>query len=142
MVLFGLPENLKIAEYVYHYLHETGNRLWQKNRSARGYTRRDRISFDIGFTQGIKKTLAASELPGHAGPERTKALIAVNSALTSSMDKIIRAEAGRVFPKTIRRSSRYRHSESAFHQGYEEGRNTHIKKGIHQKGENTLRYLA
>ncbi len=138
MVLFGLPENLKIAEYVYHYLLETGTRLWQENRSLQGYTRKDEVSFYVGFTEGIKKTLTPScEAPVRVDSGETRAIMEVSQSLSLSMALKIQTEMNRVFPRISRRRASYRHSSAAYNQGFKEGKKTHIRKGIHNKGKNT-----
>ncbi len=141
IVLFGLQENLKIAEYVYHYLFETGNRLWRSNRSSRGYGRKDQVSFYLGFTQGIKKTLEQSKSDFHTGPEEKKALVAMQHALSVSMEHKIETEINRVFPKTTKQSLRYHYSPLAYNRGFEEGKKTSIKKAIHQKNNTPGRLL-
>ena len=137
MVLFGLPENLEIAEYVYHYLFETGKRLWKQNKSLYGYTRGDQISFHIGFIQGLQKTLEGSTFLMKPNGQTDKALVSAIQSLSVSMNKKINSELNRVFPKTIKRKSRYRHSDDAFNKGYKEGKNTHIRKGIHKKDDDS-----
>jgi hypothetical protein len=54
----GTPENLEIAEYVYDFLAQTGERLWQAHRRAAGLKgNRERQRFLSGVMVGFRKKL-------------------------------------------------------------------------------------
>jgi hypothetical protein len=58
----GTGPNLAIAEYVHGFLHETGERLWQGHRKARGIrSNRDRRTYLAGVMVGFADKLARQE---------------------------------------------------------------------------------
>ncbi len=56
----GTPENLAIAEWVWHYLLATGERLWERHKQARGIgSDRDRRRYLQGVMVGFHEKLQA-----------------------------------------------------------------------------------
>ncbi|OQY51494.1 MAG: hypothetical protein B6230_04705 [Desulfobacteraceae bacterium 4572_89] len=140
IVLFGTRENLMVAEYVYYYLFSTGKRLWQENRKKYGYTRKDKVSFDMGFTKGVRKNLAK--------PEVLKTVYAhdnlpieTSKALSSKVKSINAIEVNRVFPKLKKGYYGAYYDNDAYKNGYSQGENTFIKKGIHNQGTGKVELL-
>ncbi|THB80153.1 MAG: DUF2786 domain-containing protein, partial [Desulfobacteraceae bacterium] len=127
LVLFGTWENLEAAEYVYHYLFSTGNRLWKAAKRSHGYGSRERVSFLMGFLQGIRDNLELARMPkGEVNADRG-AVIEAMSALTESLRQQNRMEIQRVFPRLSRgRRSMYRLGD-AYDQGVKTGKNTTIR---------------
>jgi len=133
MVLLGTQENLQAAEYVYHYLYRTGKTLWSDNRVKFGYTRKDKVSFDMGFTNGIRRTLKKAQSQVAVAGEGSKAMAVTFKALTAAVRQKNQTEVTRLFPK-LRRSSYGSHFRgAAYNNGYQNGKSTLIKKGIHNK---------
>ncbi|WP_022669351.1 DUF2786 domain-containing protein [Desulfospira joergensenii] len=131
IVLFGLQENLEVAEYVYHYLLGTGKKFWKESRQRHGYQRGDKVSFDIGFVNGIRKTLEKSNPPEEPPAGIDKRFPAVT--LNALINKENQIELNRVFPR-LRKIAYGRHRKgAAYEKGYEKGEKTLIKKGIHHR---------
>jgi len=136
MVLIGREEALIVAEYVYHFLLDTGQALWQSFKKKHSAKRNEKISFDMGFIAGIKHNHELMfddsqiiingdlSLPVKA----TKALMAQNHEENGK-------ELSRLFPRL--KSGKYgRHqaSSGAFKEGFKNGKNTHINKGVTSRG--------
>ena len=132
IVLVGRKEALKVAEYVYYFLLDTAQTLWQNFKKENNAKRCDKLSFDMGFIAGIehnhKIMFKESKIKINKGsslPVKTvKALIAENQ-------KYNQIEQFRLFPKlkTIQ-YGRHRVESGAFKEGYKNGKNTQIDKGI------------
>jgi len=131
IVLFGTQENLLVAEYVYHYLYRTGKTLWSHNRVKSGYTRRDKVAFDMGFTNGIKTTLEKARSQITVPDKGSKTMTVTFKALATAIRQKNQAEVTRLFPKLKRSSYGSYFRGNAYNDGYQKGKSTLIKKGIH-----------
>lgn len=135
LFLFGTKENLLVAEYVFKYLFNVAERLWQENRQKYGYIRRDKISFDMGFTKGIRENLKKETAPKMCSDGNKNVPVLTQKELTSVINQHIQKEVNRVFPKLKNYYYGSHNGGSAYKQGYQEGKKTIIKKGIHEKKE-------
>ncbi len=136
IVLIGRKEALIVAEYVYYFLLDTGQALWQDFKRKHDAKRNEKISFDMGFSAGIKDNhelmFADSKIKINGDlslPVKvTKALMAQNHAEN-------RREESRLFPRLKSgRYGRHKTSSGAFKEGFKNGKNTHINKGVTTRG--------
>jgi hypothetical protein len=143
IVLVGRKEFLKVAEYVYNFLLDTDQTLWQdfkkKNKAQRG----EKISFDMGFIAGIehnhKIMFEDSEIKikNSSLPVKTVKSLMVKNQIDNKI------EVSRLFPKlrTVK-YGRHQTSSGAFKEGFQNGKNTHINKSITHCGKGTIGLLA
>ncbi len=133
IVLVGQRESLKVAEYVYYFLLDTCQTLWQdfkkENRTQRG----EKISFAMGFIAGIEhnhKTVFKN-----SGMQKNKNSSLPVKTVKSLMEKDNQIEISRLFPKLKKvKYGRHQTSSGAFKEGFKNGKTTHINKGMtHQK---------
>ena len=136
IVLVGRKEALIVAEYVYHFLLDTGRALWQDFKRKQGAKRNEKVSFDMGFTAGIKDNhelmFADSKIKLNGDPSLP---VTLTRALMAQNHEENRQEESRLFPRL--RSGRYgRHQSSsgAFKEGFKNGKNTHVNKGVTSRG--------
>lgn len=144
IVLIGRKEALIVAEYVYYFLLDTGRALWQDFKRKHGAKRNEKISFDMGFSAGIKDNhelmFADSEIKINGDlslPVKvTKALMAQNHAEN-------RREESRLCPRLKSgRYGRHKTSSGAFKEGFKNGKNTHINKGVTTRGAGIAGFLT
>lgn len=136
VVLVGRKEALMVAEYAYHFLIDTAQTLWQNFKKKSNAKRGDKLSFDMGFIAGIehnhKMMFEHSEIKINSDislPVKTVRL------LMAQNQKENQTEVSRLFPKlrTVR-YGRHQASSGAFKEGFKNGKNTHIKKGMTSSG--------
>jgi hypothetical protein len=143
IVLVGQRESLKVAEYAYHFLLDTNQTLWQDFKKKNNAKRGERISFDMGFIAGI----------GHnhkimfedSGIKINKKFPLPVKTVKSLMEKNQgdnQIEISRLFPKlkTVK-YGRHQISSGAFKEGFQNGKNTLIKKGVTYTGSSLLKIV-
>lgn len=136
IVLVGKKESLTVAEYVYHFLIDAGQTLWQNFKRQNNAKRGDKISFDMGFIAGIKHNHKMMfEHPQLKHNQDTFLPVKTVKALMEKNQIQNQQELSRLFPRlrTIR-YGRYQASSDAFKQGFENGKKTHINKGVTSRG--------
>ncbi|MDC3237146.1 SprT-like domain-containing protein [bacterium] len=143
IVMVGRKEALTVAEYVYHFLLDTDQTLWQNFKKKKRAHRGEKISFDMGFIAGIehnhKKMFEDSGIQNNnnsALPVKTiKALMEKNQRENLT-------ETSRLFPKlkTVR-YGKYQASSGAYKEGFKNGKKTHINKGMTHQGRETIGLL-
>jgi hypothetical protein len=57
--ILGTPENLEMAEYVYHYLRNVGEHLWRVQRAAPGWRGGTKLQYLAGLMRGFQEKLDA-----------------------------------------------------------------------------------
>jgi len=135
MVLIGREEALIVAEYVYHFLLDTGQALWKDFRKKHSAKRSQKVSFGMGFTAGIRdnhELMFDEEIKINGDLSMP---VKVTKALMAQNHEANRKEESRLFPKL--KSGRYgKHqaSSGAFKEGFKNGKNTHINKGVTSRG--------
>ena len=135
--LFGKNEDLKIAEHVYHFLYRTAIHMW-KNYQKETKDRK-KTSFMIGFAQGVfdNHKEMFSEMNKGNDSEENLPIQSVNMLIQKAHEENS-LEVRRVFPRLCSGKQKVNiGSKSAFHRGYEEGINTHIRKPLEDKANNT-----
>lgn len=56
----GTPDNVEMAEFIYHFMLRTADRLWHANKhDARVRGGRDRLAYQAGVVRGFRDKLAA-----------------------------------------------------------------------------------
>ncbi len=142
MILFGTRANLQVAEYVYHYLYCTGKTLWDENKGKFHYTRKDKVSFDMGFTKGIRATLETAQSRIAVTNIKSKAVTLSFKTLAATIREKNQVEITRVFPKLEKYAYGSHTRGAAYNNGYQNGKSTVIKKGIHHKKAGTSALLS
>lgn len=144
IVLVGRKEALIVAEYVYYFLLDTGRALWQDFKKKQGAKRNEKVSFDMGFTAGIRDNhelmFADSEIKINGDLSLP---VKVTQALMAQNHEENRQEESRLFPRlTSGRYGRHQISSGAFKEGFKDGKNTHINKGVTSRGTGIAGLLA
>ena len=145
IVLFGIQENLEVAKYVYHYLRDTGTRLWKEYKERRKVTMRHKVSFDMGFIKGVRANLQKS-LPKSKITEVVytpdNLPVAIFETLSLQLRKQNENEMHRVFPKLRSDSYGAHYKGHAYKEGFSKGERTFIRKGIHKKSSGITGLLS
>jgi len=136
IVLIGRKEALIVAEYVYHFLLDTAQALWQEFKRKTGAKTSEKISFDMGFTAGIRDN---HKLMFHDSDIRVNNDLSLPAKRTAALmvqnHEENKKEEARLFPKLKSvRYGRHQTSSGAFREGFKKGKDTHIKKGVTRRG--------
>lgn len=149
--IFGLVENVAVAEYCYHFLERELAFLWQAHRAAsRPGGRRGGItekhSYYHGVLNGFQQTLTAQQQaarpvappsPGQgAGPSVSRAPVACTSALAVAADWQLDEFVALRYPRLrTRRHSGPRINPTTYDHGRVAGKAIVLNKGVgHQQG--------
>jgi predicted SprT family Zn-dependent metalloprotease len=144
IVLIGREEALIVAEYVYHFLLDTGQALWQDFRKKHSAQKGEKVSFDMGFTAGIRDNhelmFGDSEIKINGDlslpVKMAKTLMAQNHEAN-------RKEESRLFPRLKQgKYGRHHASSGAFKEGFKNGKSTQINKGVTRSGNGIAGLLA
>lgn len=121
--LFGRAADVKIAEYVYHFLLNQINTLWDKARTALpAQARRSKSSFSEGLLAGFAQTLALREKTDVARQARALTVQLQAQAVNFSKTRCPRVRSVSVGGRRYRRDS--------YTRGYEAGRKLKLRKGM------------
>ena len=123
----GRSEDLEIAEYVYHFLHNhvaLGWRRYQKETSRRGL--KERLSFSLGMVLGFMEQFSAqrAEVGG--------------TQLISLKDHGATEYLRKRHPAIRTRSSSGWRPSSDYHSGVDQGRALRLRKGVHDHADSSL----
>jgi len=131
-VLIGKQEALLVAEYVYRFLLNTSNGLWQDFRKTHHCQRTGKVAFDSGFMKGIRSNheMMFKQPENAAAPGDTSLPISAVKALRIQCRAENNREKTRLFPRLSKNRTSYRMDETAFHQGMAQGRKTHIHRPV------------
>lgn len=143
--LFGLNENVAVAEYCYHFLVRELDALWQGHRSrsrAGGIT--EKHSYYLGVLHGFQETLQAQQRvagqPAPAPPvmsaDPSPLAVATTSALSVAADQRLDAFLALRYPRLCRRRhAGPRVNPRTFDHGSADGRAIVLHQGVgHQAG--------
>jgi hypothetical protein len=132
--LLGRPENVKMAEYVYHFLLGALDRLWEGYKAAAPIKRKARPSFYMGVLSGFNEKLEKSN------PRMT--LERSEKALINLGDRQLQEYTHYRHPKTTRRywGTPLRDQQS-YHAGKREGHRLNLHKPVCQKGAGQIKLL-
>ena len=131
-VLIGKQEALVVAEYVYRFLLNTSRTLWQDFRKNHHGQRTGKVAFDSGFMKGIrsnhemmfKQTEDPEVFRDTSLPVAAVKALRVQCRVENSLEKT------RLFPRLRKDRTSFRMDETAFRQGMEQGRKTHIRRPV------------
>ncbi len=131
-VLIGKQEALVVAEYVYRFLLNTSNGLWQDFRKTHHGQRTGKVAFDSGFMKGIRSNheMMSKQPENAAAPGDTSLPIAAVNALRVQCRAENNREKTRLFPRLSKNRTSYRMDKTAFRQGMAQGRKTHIHRPV------------
>jgi hypothetical protein len=123
--LFGKPENLEIAEYVFHFLLTQGEILWAKFKSERAFIRGiySKTSYLTGLYMGYQQKLEDE----HDVIEEE--LDEESYSLIRKGDKVLSEMYNRQHPR-IHSIKVARHEGGGFRAGHEAGRNLQFRPGV------------
>ncbi len=136
----GAPENVALAEYVFHFLQRTAEELWQQHVKA--YPRAHKPSFQKGVIQGFDEKL--QETPMEAKMAQDKGMAAQDvTALVAAGRALIENTIGRQrWPKISRRGAGSgRFDQRSFQAGEAEGQKIVLHKGLSASQGNRGRLL-
>jgi len=144
IVLIGREEALIVAEYVYHFLLDTGRALWQDFKKNHGGKRSDKVSFDMGFTAGIRDNHESMFDDSKVKTNRDFSLpVKAVRALMAQNHEDNRKEETRLFPRLkTAKYGRHQTSSGAFKEGFKNGKNTRINKGVTSRGKGIAGLLS
>ncbi len=133
--ILGTRENVTMAEYVFHFLHNTISALWNQYKRRSGVTSSSRLSYQIGLLTGFREKLENISLKETGNPK--------TNALIKHMDKQLDEYVGSVYPKIgSKKNGSGKVESSSFHAGKTDGGKIVIHKGVtHQKGKSTALLL-
>ena len=134
-VLIGRKEALVVAEYVYRFLLNTSRALWKDFRKKHSGRRTGKVAFDSGFIKGVR-TNHGIIFKGHDNAETSK-----DTTLPVAAVKALRVrcrtendlEKTRLFPRLRKDRTSFQMDKTAFFQGMEQGKKTHISRPVEHK---------
>jgi hypothetical protein len=129
--IYGTPENVEMAEYVYGYLQNIPELLWAEYKRREKISRnRHRRTFIYGLLDGFYNKLDSRFIEN-----QSKKLVWMG-------DPRLKQFYRRRNPRIARSSSRYSRScQDTYDSGMTQGKNLVIHKGIHGKGNGDVKFL-
>lgn len=139
--VLGRPENVLMAEYVYHFLWNSSAALWESYKAMHQCHGRARESYVLGVLSGFRNKLAAEKPVQHSGPRGTPELSSAKALIKLAADDV-EAYLHQRHPRLSSRSwsNTYRDA-SAFQAGQREGARLTLNKPITKKGSGVGGYL-
>lgn len=130
--IYGTSENVEMAEYVYDYLQNISELLWEEHKEREKINvNRHRRTFIYGVLNGFYR-----KLDSQVSKNQTKSLVWMG-------DPQLRDFFHRRNPKLVRTSSRYTKScQDTYNSGITQGKNLVIHKGIHDNGNGEVKLLT
>jgi hypothetical protein len=130
----GIPENVKIASYVYDFVKNTIDMHWHHYNQKKTLNRYRKTDFAVGIIEGFCKKLDTQK-PAPSHPDKTTALITME-------DPLLVAYMSHKYPRTrsFQRSASSQDDQVLKH-GYDIGKDLVISKGIEAK-KNSHKFLA
>jgi hypothetical protein len=129
--IYGTPENVEMAEYVYDYLQNISELLWAEyKRREKIKGNRHRRTFIYGLLDGFY-----NKLDSRVVENQSKKLVWMGDPRLNEFYR-------RRNPRIARSSSRYSRScQDTYNSGITQGKNLVIHKGIHGKGNGIVKFL-
>lgn len=137
--LFGLAENVAVAEYCYHFLVRELDFLWQQNKAQfTGRTITEKNSYYLGVISGFRQKLH-SQRPSKAPTPAAD----TTSALTVAADHRLNTFIAMCYPRlqTIRHAGPRINSDT-FQHGTTHGKSIVLNKGVANQDGNRGRLLS
>ena len=135
--LLGLRENVAMADYVYHFLHQQVASLWQAKRQQLAAGRAAKNSYMLGVIRGFRAKLEASEPapPSGLSPARSAALMVLS-------DRALAAFETQRHPRLSNASwGRRQHDAGSFAAGMADGDSLTLSRPIAGSGRQRQRLL-
>jgi hypothetical protein len=130
--VYGTPENLEMAEYVYGYLNDLLPMLWTSYRNENGLnSNRERQRFYAGVLEGFYKKLKAQDRDLRA-----------TRALVWKGDPQLRSYFRNINPRVHTRYGGGVTQTQAYRDGLEEGNQVNIHKPVARSSSNERRRLT
>ena len=136
----GTRSNVKIAEYVFHYILSFAESSWREYKNSHPGCR-SRSGYMTGVVTGFKEKLQAEQQARTEqqargkGPEQA-ALVAVDD---TRLIRHFQQRYPRIRTRTVYHSSA---SAAAYSSGKARGRNLNIARGVTSRGGNTGRFIG
>ncbi|TVL95511.1 MAG: hypothetical protein CV082_10665 [Candidatus Brocadia sp. BL1] len=129
--IYGTPENVEMAEYVYHYLQNVTELLWREYKKKNTISRnRHRRTFIYGILEGFYHKLEGRESEN------------ISKKLVWKGDPRLKEFYYQRNPRRIRTFSRYsRTCQDAYNSGVSQGKKLIIHKGVREGGSKKIKYL-
>jgi len=129
--IYGTPENVEMAEYVYDYLQNISELLWVEHKGREKINgNKHRRTFIYGLLDGFYNKLDSRVIES-----QSKKLVWMG-------DPRLKEFYRRRNPRVARSSSRYSRScQDTYNSGITQGRNLVIHKGIQGKGTGQVKFL-
>ncbi len=129
--IYGLPENVEMAEYVYNYLQNISELLWTDYKEQKKIDgNKHRRTFIYGLLEGFYTKLENRAVTSHS------------NKLVWKGDPRLKEFFFRRNPRRSRTSHRYSTScHEAYASGINHGKNLVIRKGVHGKSNGEIKYL-
>lgn len=129
--IYGTPENVEMAEYVYHYLQNVTELLWAEYKEKKKINgNRHRRTFIYGLLEGFYHKLEG------------KVLENVSKKLVWKGDPRLKKFFHRRNPRLARTYSRYSKTcQDAYNSGVSQGKKLIIHKGVRERGNGEVRFL-
>ncbi len=129
--IYGTPENVELAEYVYDYLQNISELLWKEYKS------REKISGNKH-----RRTFIYGLLDGFYNKLDSRVVEYQSKKLVWKGDPRLKEFYCRRNPRLVRSSSRYSNScQDAYNSGKSQGNNLVIHKGIRGKGNGEIKLI-
>ena len=129
--IYGTPENVEMAEYVYHYLQNVSELLWTEYKEKNNINgNRHRRTFIYGLLEGFYH-----KLEGRVQENASQKLVWKGDP---RLNEFYRQRN----PRRTRTTSRYsRTCQDAYNSGVSQGKKLIIHKGVRGRGNGEVKYL-
>ena len=133
--IYGEEANLKMAEYVFYFLKNQCDQLWENALKKGLFKKTHRRSFQLGLLHGFNKKLDLSRKQRHKGPHSSfvsKNLVALEEDI--ELFGFIKSK----HPRLQRRQRKtHRIDHHAYSQGEREGHQLVLRGGIENRSESS-----
>ncbi len=136
----GTPTNLKIADYVFHYILHYAEISWKAYKKANPSCR-SRSGYMTGVLSGFMEKLETQRRETAAN-QNLKQREALNTPMVIQDNRLVRYHETRHPNMVTRRRSHTTASRSAYNSGKSEGKKLTIAKGISRSDGNTGKRIA
>lgn len=135
VVILGRRHNVKMAEYVFHFLRRSLDSLWRDYKKAQSCPGYHRLSFQLGVIKGFREKLNREVKASTEGGRHFCVACPDDQALIL-MDRSLDEFTNHVFPRLGKRArSSASLDRNAYSAGVVQGRELVLHRGIEKKGE-------
>jgi len=139
IAIIGSKENVVIAEYVFHFLHERLLHLWRNHQTETGATGLEKRSYLLGVLEGFREKMKAEDQKNHSDILRGTPYD-TTGALVVAEDHGLKEFFRMRYPTTTRSRLKVGNIKSrAYDSGHNEGKKLTIHKPVnHSTGNKGL----